>query len=161
MADSRWWFDYLLFAICHQPTMPVHISDSLIYRNSWGTEETRAIFDDEPRTRAWLEILAALAEAQAEVGLIPADAAREVARACRTLPLDAEFFEEVRQGFEATNHSTLGLIKAVQRRCAGNAGEWVYYGATVQDITDTWMMMALGRVLPYSTDEAALGTFSP
>jgi adenylosuccinate lyase len=126
--------------------MPVHISDSLIYRNSWGAEETRAIFDDEPRTRAWLEILAALAEAQAEVGLIPADAAREVARACRTLPLDAEFFEEVRQGFEATNHSTLGLIRAVQRRCAGNSGEWVYYGATVQDLSDTWMMIALGRV---------------
>ncbi len=126
--------------------MPVHISDSLIYRNSWGTEETRAIFDDEPRTRAWLEILAALAEAQAEVGLIPADAAREVARACRELPLDAAFFEEVRKGFEATNHSTLSLIKAVQRRCPGASGEWVYYGATVQDITDTWMMMALNSV---------------
>ena len=126
--------------------MPVHLSDSLIYRNSWGTGETRAIFDDEPRTRAWLEILAALAEAQAEVGLIPADAAREVARACRELPLDAEFFEEVRKGFEATNHSMLGLIKAVQRRCPGDSGEWVYYGATVQDITDTWMMKSLSRV---------------
>ena len=126
--------------------MPAHLLDSLIYRNSWGTEETRAIFDDEPRTRAWLDILAALAEAQAEVGLIPADAAREVAHACRTLPLDAEFFEEVRKGFEETNHSTLGLIKAVQRRCPGDTGEWVYYGATVQDVTDTWTMMALNRV---------------
>ena len=126
--------------------MPVHIADSLIYRNSWGADETRAIFDDEARTRAWLDILAALAEAQAEVGLIPADAAREVAHACRTLPLDAEFFEEVRKGFEETNHSTLGLIKAVQRRCPGDAGEWVYYGATVQDVTDTWTMMALNRV---------------
>jgi len=118
----------------------------LIYRGSWGTDEVRAIFDDEPRTRAWLEILAALAEAQAEVGLIPAEAAAEVARACRELPLDAAFFEEVRQGFEATNHSTLGLIRAVQRRCPGDSGEWVYYGATVQDLTDTWMMLALGKV---------------
>lgn len=126
--------------------MPAHISDSLIYRGSWGTDETRALFDDEPRTRAWLEILAALAEAQAEVGLIPAEAARQVAHACRTLPLDAEFFDEVRKGFEATNHSTLGLIQAVQRRCPSESGEWVYYGATVQDLTDTWMMMALNRV---------------
>ncbi len=126
--------------------MPTHISDSLIYRNSWGTAETRALFDDEPRTRAWLEILAVLAEAQAEVGLIPIEAAREIARVGRELPLDAEFFEEVRQGFEATNHSTLGLIQAIQRRCAGDAGEWVYYGATVQDLTDTWMMMTLNRV---------------
>ncbi len=126
--------------------MPAHISDSLIYRNSWGTDEARAIFDDVPRTRAWLDILAALAEAQAEVGLIPTEAAHEVARACRELPLDEKFFEEVRQGFEATNHSTLGLIQAVQRRCPGTSGEWVYYGATVQDITDTWLMLALNRV---------------
>ena len=126
--------------------MPTHISDSLIYRNSWGTEETRAIFDDEPRTRAWLKILAALAEAQAEMGLIPAVAAQDVAGVCRTLALDALFFEEVRQGFEATNHSTLGLIRAVQRRCPGDSGEWIYYGATAQDITDTWTMIALGRV---------------
>jgi len=126
--------------------MPTHFSDSLIYRNSWGTDETRAIFDDEPRTRSWLDILAALAEAQAEVGLIPAEAARQVARACRELPLDGAFFEEVRQGFEATNHSTLGLIRAVQRRCPGDSGEWLYYGATVQDVTDTWMMLALNQV---------------
>ncbi|MCC6189101.1 MAG: adenylosuccinate lyase family protein [Anaerolineales bacterium] len=126
--------------------MPAHLSESLIYRNAWGTDEIRALFDDRPRTRAWLEILATLAEAQAEVGLIPAEAARQVARACRELPLDAEFFEEVRRGYEATNHSTLGLIRAVQRRCPGDSGEWVYYGATVQDVTDTWMMSALRQV---------------
>jgi adenylosuccinate lyase len=126
--------------------MPSHISDSLIYRNSWGTEETRAIFDDEPRTRAWLEILAALAESQAEVDLIPADEARKVARACREMTLDSEFFEEVRKGFEETNHTTLGLIRAVQRRCPEGSGEWVYYGATVQDVADTWTMMAVGKV---------------
>jgi adenylosuccinate lyase len=90
--------------------MPVHLIDSLIYQNSWSTAELRAIFDDLPRTRAWLNILAALAETQAEFGLIPADAARDVAETCREVDLDAAFFEEVRAGFEATNHSTLGLI---------------------------------------------------
>ena len=126
--------------------MPSHISDSLIYRGSWGTEETRAIFDDEPRTRAWLEILAVLAESQAEVGLIPSDDAKKVARACRELTLDAEFFEEVRKGFEETNHTTLGLIRAVQSRCPEGSGEWVYYGATVQDLADTWTMMAVAQI---------------
>ncbi|MFQ5617255.1 MAG: adenylosuccinate lyase family protein [Anaerolineales bacterium] len=126
--------------------MPTHISDSLIYRGSWGTDETREIFDDIPRTRAWLEILAALAEAQAEVDLIPAQAARQIAETCRTVSLDKAFFDEVRQGFEATNHSTLGLIHAMQRHCPGNSGEWFYYGATVQDVTDTWTMLAVGQV---------------
>ena len=126
--------------------MPVHLTDSLIYQNSWGTPELRALFDDMPRTRSWLEILAALAETQAEFGLIPLEAARDVATTCRTVELDAAFFEEVRQGFEATNHSTLGLIRALQRRCPGKSGEWLYYGATVQDITDTWTSLALQQV---------------
>jgi adenylosuccinate lyase len=126
--------------------MPVHLTDSLIYQNSWGTSELRALFDDVPRTRSWLEILATLAETQAEFGLIPAEAAHTVAITCRTVELDAAFFEEVREGFESTNHSTLGLIRALQRRCAGNSGEWLYYGATVQDITDTWTSLVLQDV---------------
>src|SRR5437588_5928389 len=91
--------------------MPVHLTDSLIYQNSWGTPELRALFDDVPRTRSWLEILAVLAETQAAFGLIPQQAAQYVAKTCRTLELDAPFFAEVRAGFEATNHSTLGLIR--------------------------------------------------
>ena len=126
--------------------MPVHLIDSLIYQNSWGTPELRALFDDAPRTRSWLEILAVLAETQAEFNLIPPDAAQAVATTCRTVELDVAFFEEVRAGFEATNHSTLGLIHALQRRCPGNSGEWVYYGVTVQDITDTWTALVLQRV---------------
>ena len=51
--------------------MPVHMIDSNIYGNVWGTDEMRAIFDEIPRTQAWLEIISSLAEAQAEVGLIP------------------------------------------------------------------------------------------
>src|SRR5258708_15992791 len=126
--------------------MPVHLADSLIYQNSWGTDELRALFDDVPRTRSWLEILAVLAETQAEFDVIPRDAAQLVASTCRTIELDEAFFEEVRLDFEATNHSTLGLIRAVQRRCPGASGEWLYYAATVQDITDPWMAIVLQRV---------------
>src|SRR5260370_22510713 len=126
--------------------MTVHLIDSLIYQNSWGTPELRELFDEVSRTRSWLEILAVLAETQAEFGLIPPGAAQAVATTCRTVELDTAFFEEVRAGFEATNHSTLGLIRALQRRCPGTSGEWLYYGATVQDITDTWTALVLQRV---------------
>ncbi|MBE3558082.1 MAG: adenylosuccinate lyase family protein [Ktedonobacteraceae bacterium] len=126
--------------------MPVHIIDSLIYQNSWGTPELYAIFDDVPRTRSWLEILAVLAEVQAEFDLIPADAAQAIAATCRSVDLDAAFFAEVRAGFEATGHSTLGLIRTLQARCPDASGEWLYYGMTVQDLTDTWMALALQKV---------------
>ena len=39
-----------------------------IYEHLWGTEETRALFDDDGRTRIWLEIIVALAAEQAELG---------------------------------------------------------------------------------------------
>ena len=117
--------------------------DSSVYAGAWSTPALRAIFDEDARTRAWLEILAVLAETQAAFALIPASDAAAIARTCRTTEPDAAFLEEVRLGFEASNHSTFGLIAALARRCPGESGEWLYYGATVQDLTDTWLMGAL------------------
>ncbi|HLF95878.1 MAG TPA: adenylosuccinate lyase family protein [Methylococcaceae bacterium] len=117
--------------------MAVHISDSAIFRNSWGTPELRALFDDAAVTLGWIEVMVALAETEAEFGLIPAEAARQLAEACRHITLDEAFFAEVREDFERSNHSLLGLIRALQRRCPGDSGEWLCYGATVQDVTDT------------------------
>ncbi len=123
--------------------MPVSMTDSLIYSPAWSTEEMRAIFDDVPRTQTWLDILAALALAQAELGLIPAEAAREIAAKADVKLLD---LDAVRRGYQQTSHSTLGLIREWQRVLSPGAGEWVYFGATVQDLTDTWTSLALKRV---------------
>lgn len=125
------------------PQFASQFMDSRVYAASWGTPELRAIFDEEARIRAWLEILAVLAETQGEFGFIPPDMAALVASGCRSIEPDATFLDEVRQGFEASGHSTQGLILAVQKRCAGASGEWLYCGATVQDVTDCWMMAAL------------------
>ena len=55
--------------------MSSHLADSEIYGHLWTTPELHALFDDHGRTSAWLTILAALAQAQADVGLVPAEAA--------------------------------------------------------------------------------------
>jgi adenylosuccinate lyase len=123
--------------------MATQFMDSRIYGGAWGTPELRAIFEEEARVTRWLEILAVLAEAEGEFGLVPADMAARVAADCRGIKPDSVFIEEVRQGFEASGHSTQGLILAVQKRCQGGSGEWLYCGATVQDLADTWMMGAL------------------
>jgi len=123
--------------------MPIHMIDSQIYGGAWSSVEMEAIFDDAPRTQGWLDVIAALAEAQAEVGLIPAEAAPEIRRVCRVELLS---MEALREGYRATGHSTLGLIRELKQRCSPAAGEWLYYGATVQDITDTWLAGALLKV---------------
>jgi adenylosuccinate lyase len=114
-----------------------------VYGHLWGTDETRALLDDEGRTRAWLEILGALAAAQGELGLIPAAAAEEIGTRLRgDVDLDAVARETRRTG-----HSTLGLIRVLQKGLSDDAREWVYYGATVQDVTDTWAGLVMQRML--------------
>lgn len=123
--------------------MTAHPMDSRIYGHLWSTPETNAIFSDEGRTQCWLEILAALAEAQAAVGLVPQAAALAIRSHADVALLD---LDEVGVQTRATGHSTLGLIRCLQEVLPPEAREWVYYGATVQDVTDTWTALVMARV---------------
>lgn len=124
--------------------MSAHPADSAIFGHLWATPELHALFDDAGRTQAWLDVLAALAEAQAEQGLVPVEAAATIRAHARVELLD---LDEVGAQTRATGHSTLGLIRALQTVLPEPAREWVYYGATVQDVTDTWFALATRAVL--------------
>jgi adenylosuccinate lyase len=120
--------------------MASRVTDSGLYAHLWGTAEARAIFDERARLQGWLDVIAALARAQAAEGVIPADAARLIGEHARVDQIDLEFAAEQTR---ATSHSTLGLIQALQAALPGRAREHVYTGATVQDITDTWTALAI------------------
>jgi adenylosuccinate lyase len=123
--------------------MGAHLVDSVLYGHLWSTPEIHRLLDDEGRVQAWLEILATLAEAQAAVGLLPADAARAIRKHA-----DVGLFDlaKVAQQTRATGHSTLGLIRCLQEVLPEDAREWVYYGATVQDLSDTWTALVMRRI---------------
>ena len=116
---------------------------SKVYGGAWTTPQMQALFADAPRTRRWLNLLAILAETQAEFDLVPKEAARDILATAQAIVVDEAFLRECREGYEATGHSTAGLIEAFARRCVGPGAEWFYFGATVQDIADTWLMLAL------------------
>ena len=123
-----------------------HPADSRIYGHLWTTAEASALFTDEGRTQAWLDILAALAQAQADVGLVPRAAADAIRAHADGTALDLDLVAEQTR---ASGHSTLGLIRALREALPGHAREWVYYGATVQDLSDTWFALvfrALGGI---------------
>ena len=127
--------------------MSIHLSDSVVYGHLWATEEARSILGEEARFGAWLDILATLAEAQAEVGLVPTEAAAFIRVYADEAQLD---LERVATETRATGHSTLGLIRVLRATLPEAAREWVYYGATVQDLTDTWtatVMRSVGDLL--------------
>lgn len=122
--------------------MDAHLIDSTIFGHQWSTAESRGIFAEPARVARWLDVIIALAEAQADVGLIPASSAAAIAglRGHR-LDLDA-----IASGTRTTSHSTLGLIQVLQRLLPADAAEHVYYGTTVQDISDTAQVLEMAEV---------------
>lgn len=123
--------------------MGARLTDSPIYAHLWGSPQVRAVFDEPARLQSWLEILAALAEAQAELGIVPAPAAAAIRAHADAGRLDLDLVAEQTR---ATGHSMLGLIRGLQQLLPDEAAEWVYYGATVQDVTDTWNGLVMARV---------------
>jgi adenylosuccinate lyase len=102
----------------------------------------RALFTEPARYQAWLDVEAALALAQAELGVIPAHAAREIAAKARLSLLD---MDAVRSGLARTGHSLVPLIWELDRVCDGDAGGYVHWGATTQNITQTGQLLLVRR----------------
>jgi adenylosuccinate lyase len=123
--------------------MSARLTDSQMYSHLWGTPETRAIVAEDARLRCWIDILSALAQAQAELGYIPAGAADAIRAHARVERLD---LEAVAHETRRTGHSTLGLIRVLRDTLPEAAREHVYYGATVQDVTDTWAALTIKQV---------------
>jgi len=116
------------------------VTDSALYGHLWGTAEARAILGEEGRLAGWLEVLAALARAQAAAGVIPEHAAALITEHARPELIDIGYAAEQTR---LASHSMLGLFRALQAALPTEAGEHVYVGATVQDITDTATSLAL------------------
>ena len=98
----------------------------------------RALFTEEARFQAWLDVEAALALAQADLGIIPASAAEEITRKAHLSYID---LEAVHAGLARTGHPLVPLIWELDRVCEGDAGGYVHWGATTQNITQTGQLL--------------------
>jgi 3-carboxy-cis,cis-muconate cycloisomerase len=114
--------------------------DSSIYGGLFTTPAMRALFADEARLQRMLDVEAALARAEAKLGLIPTEAAAEI-----TARADVSRFDlaAIGRGTELVGYPIVPLIKALSQACAGDAGRWVHWGATTQDIIDTALVLQL------------------
>lgn len=113
---------------------------AVVFRDFFGTEEMRRVFDDRALLQGWLDAEAALAQAEAAFGVIPAEAAAEIARNA-----NADLFDraEIRRGIGAANHPLVPLVRSLAALCAGDAGDYVHWGATTQDIMDTGAVLQI------------------
>ncbi|MCS7057193.1 MAG: adenylosuccinate lyase [Thermoflexales bacterium] len=120
--------------------MPSHITDSIFLKDLYGTDDMRAVFSDEALLQRWLDVEAALALAEAEIGVIPYQAAQEIARKAKAELIDAA---QMKREIDHTLHPIVPLIRALKSICDGDAGEYIHWGATTQDIMDTALVLQL------------------
>ena len=94
----------------------------------------REIWSDTATLQRWLDVEAALARAQAELGMIPADAASRIAQCAR-----AESFDLTRlsKAIAIAQHPLVPVLKDFVALCGESAGGWIHWGATTQNIFDT------------------------
>lgn len=116
------------------------VFDSGLFRDMFGTEDMRAVFSDAGYLARCLEVEAALARAQAGLGVIPAAAAREIDAKATPACLD---LAELKRETEIVGYPILPLVKQLAAACAGDAGGYVHWGATTQDIMDTAVVLQL------------------
>ena len=102
----------------------------------------RDLFSEDRIWQSWLDVEAALAQAQADLDVIPDGAAEEITRKARLELLDRAAVEE---GLARTGHPLVPLIWELDRICDGDAGGHVHWGATTQNITQTGFLLQLRR----------------
>jgi len=119
-------------------------SDAGLFEGIYARGGAAAEVSDEAWLQALLDVEAALAHACASEELIPAQAAEEIAGACR-----AERFDARAIGREAAHHATpvVPLVRALRGLVGENVAGYVHLGATSQDILDTAAMLIAQRAL--------------
>jgi adenylosuccinate lyase/3-carboxy-cis,cis-muconate cycloisomerase len=117
--------------------------DSELLRDLYGTDEVRAAFDAVAQLQGWLDVEAALAEAEAEAGVIPEAAAARIRAEARAENFD---LAALRAEIEQANHPLVPAIRALRERCGEHSG-WVHWGATTQDIVDTGLVLQIRHAL--------------
>src|SRR5216117_3939929 len=100
----------------------------------YGSPEMRRIFDEESKLQKWLDVEAAVAEAEASVGDIPKEAADDIAENANTKTVTLARTKEIEK---ETLHDLMSMVMALTEACKGAGKKYVHYGLTSMDIEDT------------------------
>lgn len=104
----------------------------------YGTPEMKEVWSEKSKLKKLLRVEVALAKAQADVGLIPARAAEMIAAAAPNVR--AERVNEIELEI---NHDMMAVVTALSEQCKEDAGKWVHFGATSNDILDTQLALQI------------------
>src|SRR3974377_175343 len=130
--------------------MPSTILDSAVFRDIFTTPAMRHVWAEKNRVQKYLDFEAALARAQARLGIIPKTAAAEIVRHCEAKQID---MAKLKEATEKIGYPVLPVVQQLVALCKDGLGEWSHWGATTQDITDTATIMQIREALDLIENE--------
>lgn len=119
------------------------VIDSILFRDAFGTPAMRAVFSDHSLVGRYIEVEVALARAEGRCGVIPEAAAVAIASGSR---LDRIDFDRMRADTDIVGYPILPLVHQLASLC-GDAGGYLHWGATTQDIMDTANVLQIRAAL--------------
>jgi 3-carboxy-cis,cis-muconate cycloisomerase len=120
--------------------MTVSPADGPVFGAVYGTDAMRAIMGERALLQRMLDTEAALARAQARLGLIPAEAAAAITAAARVERLDMPALAAATRN---TGFPVVGLVRQLSAAAGAEAGRWTHWGTTTQDIVDTALVLQM------------------
>src|SRR5256885_3443002 len=118
-------------------------SDAL-FGPSLSTDVMLATVSDRAWVQAMLDVEAALARAEARIGLIPSRAAEGIAAQCRVDEFDVA---QLGRAAVRSANPVIPLVNALRAAVPYDAAPYVHHGATSQDVLDTAMSLIARRGL--------------
>ncbi len=120
--------------------MTVNPADGAVFGALYGSDAMRACMGERALLARMLEVEAALARAEARLGLIPQEAAQAITAAADVDRLD---LPALREATRNTGYPVVGLVKQLTAAAGKEAGRWTHWGATTQDILDTAQVLQM------------------
>ncbi|MGI9387541.1 MAG: lyase family protein, partial [Methyloligellaceae bacterium] len=114
--------------------MPSVVIGSKIFGEMFGTKKMCRIFSDERTVQRYLDVEAALARAQAKIGIVPIEASDAISRNAQVEKVD---WDRLSQRSEIVGYPILPLVEQFSEWVEDGLGQWCHWGATTQDIMDT------------------------
>jgi 3-carboxy-cis,cis-muconate cycloisomerase len=118
--------------------MTIGILQSTLFGDLFGTASMREAFGEPALIRNCVMVEAALARAQARLGIVPKEAAEAISKAAEPIVSgrDALDLERLKRETATVGFPILPLVRQLSER-AGEGGRWLHWGATTQDIMDS------------------------
>jgi 3-carboxy-cis,cis-muconate cycloisomerase len=110
----------------------------------FGDGEILELFSEDALVEAWLEVERALALSQAELGILPSEAAAAIAAEATGSKID---LGRLRERTRVVGYPILPLLEQVRDASSRDVARFLHWGATTQDVMDTGLALTLARAL--------------